>query len=161
MLLNIYMHKHNVWIWKGNGLNCKLWFMYIFGIFPKQKVQQHAIGQSDLKAKFIFEHWCWEQSLVILGLAPPAKQAVFKHQLNFIFLVRFPPFGGQNWPASAWFKRPNIFIFRALPCPLEWAQKTSENSQEEIKEQTCRLCGPEWPFFHPPTPKPTSFLSIV
>lgn len=47
--------------------------MYIFGIFPKQKVQQHAIKQRDLKAKFIFEHWYREQSSIILGLAPPRQ----------------------------------------------------------------------------------------
>lgn len=98
--------------------------MNILGLFLKQKVQQHVIKQGDLKAEFPFEPWDREQSSTILRLAPPDKQTVFKHQFNFIFLVRFPPFGGQNGSASAWFKRPNRFIYRALPCFLKRAPTT-------------------------------------
>lgn len=50
------------------------------GDISKTKVQQHVIKQRDLKAKFILEHWYREQNSVIVGLAPPAKQTVFKHR---------------------------------------------------------------------------------
>lgn len=68
ILLNIHIHK-DILTQKVNDLNCK-----ILRVFLKQKVQQHAIKQRDLKAKFIFEHWYGEQSSIILRLASPAKQ---------------------------------------------------------------------------------------
>lgn len=54
------------------------------GDISKTKVQQHVIKQRDLKAKFILEHWYREQSSIIAGLAPPAKQFLSTSQLQFL-----------------------------------------------------------------------------
>lgn len=76
--INIY-----VWILKGNGLNYIIQFINTWGIFLKQKYNS-MLQSRDLKAKFILEHWYRKQSYIIVGLAPPAKQTIFKHQSTLV-----------------------------------------------------------------------------